>query len=134
MFAVPGHDRRLRNKDEVLALHVAPADGGERRPLAIALGLLRREPLLPVNFAGRSLLVVTTADGASRVYETGRQSFARHLGGGRVEDAESRRYTADEDALRAEADGASFPRLAARRAFWFGWHAQFPDTELVTNR
>jgi len=22
-------------------------------------------------------------------------------------------------------------RLPARRSFWFAWHAQFPDTELV---
>jgi hypothetical protein len=39
----------------------------------------------------------------------------------------------DEDALRAEdGDPPLLARLPARRAFWFGWFAQFPDTELVT--
>ena len=23
------------------------------------------------------------------------------------------------------------PRVAAQRAFWFGWYAQFPETELI---
>ena len=32
----------------------------------------------------------------------------------------------------AEATDASpKTRLPARRVFWFAWHAQFPDTELV---
>ena len=36
-----------------------------------------------------------------------------------------------EDALVA-ADGLPpRPRIAAQRAFWFGWHAQFPDTILI---
>jgi len=32
-----------------------------------------------------------------------------------------------------EGEGGAAPlaRLPARRAFWFGWFAQFPDTELV---
>ena len=87
------------------------------------------------SFAGRELLVVTTPDGANRVYEKGPHRFTRVLADGRLEDAEGRRFRIDEDALRAE-DGQppGFPRLPARRAFWFGWYAQFPDTELVTRR
>jgi hypothetical protein len=30
-----------------------------------------------------------------------------------------------------QATGEPRPRVPARRAFWFGWFAQFPETELV---
>jgi hypothetical protein len=135
MFTVPRTDPRLKNKDEVLALLVFPPQGGERRALAFDAGLLRQERLLAHAFAGRDLLVVTTRDGANRVYETGGHRFAGILPDDRLEDAEGRRFTAGEDGLQAE-DGGSpvLPRLAARRAFWFGWYAQFPDTELVTKK
>jgi hypothetical protein len=135
MFTVPRTDRRLRNKDEVLALLVSPADGGERRPLAFAADYLRKERLVALRFAGRELLVVTTSDGANRVYEVGSQRFTRILPDGRLQDAEGRRYTMDEAGLRPEhGDRPVFSRLPARRAFWFGWYAQFPDTELLTQR
>jgi hypothetical protein len=134
MFTVPRTDRRLRNKDEVLALLVSPPDGGDRR-LAFAADYLRRERLAALRFAGRELLVVTTSDGANRVYEVGSQRFTRILPDRRLQDAEGRRYTMDEEGLRPEdGDRPVFSRLPARRAFWFGWYAQFPDTELVTGR
>ncbi len=133
MFAVPRTDPRLRNKDEVLALLVSPPGGGERRALAFAATLLRKQRLVARSFAGRELVVVTTPDGANRVYEAGARRFTSILPDGRLEDAEGRRYTMDEEALRAEdGDPSVLPRLPARRAFWFGWYAQFPDTELVT--
>jgi hypothetical protein len=135
MFTVPRTDPRLRNKDEVLALLVSPPEGGARRPLAFAADFLRRERLLALSFAGRELVVVTTPDGANRVYEKGPHRFTRVLADGRLENAEGRRFRIEEDALRAE-DGQPpvLPRLPARRAFWFGWFAQFSDTELVTGR
>jgi hypothetical protein len=133
MFTVPRTDRRLRNKDEVLVLLVSPPEGGERRPLAIAVKFLRKERLVALKFAGRELLVVTTLAGANRIYEVGPHRFTRALPDGRLQDADGRLYTMDEDALRAEdGDPPLLARLPARRAFWFGWFAQFPDTELVT--
>jgi hypothetical protein len=133
MFTVPRTDRRLRNKDEVLVLLVSPPEGGQRRPLAIAAEFLRKEPLVALRFAGRELLVVTTPAGANRVYESGPHRFTRVLADSRLQDAEGRWYTMDEDALRAEdGDPPVLARLPARRAFWFGWYAQFPDTELVS--
>jgi hypothetical protein len=135
MFTVPRIDTRLRNKDEVLALLVTPPGGGERRPIAFAADFLRKQRLVRFRFAGRELLVVTTPDGANRVYEAGPRRFTRLLEDGRLQDEEGRRWAMDEDALRAEeGDSPALPRLPARRAFWFGWYAQFPDTELVTAR
>ena len=42
------------------------------------------------------------------------------------------RAAVEEDALVLRGDASTRrSRLPARRAFWFGWQAQFPDTELV---
>ena len=35
-----------------------------------------------------------------------------------------------EEKLRAR-DGRELLRLAAQRAFWFGWYAAYPETRLV---
>jgi Protein of unknown function (DUF3179) len=135
MFPVPRTDARLKNKDEVLTLLVSPPEGGARRALAFAADFLRKERLVTASFAGRELLVVTTPDGANRVYEKGPHRFTRVLADGRLEDGEGRRFRVDEDALRAEdRQPPVLPRLPARRAFWFGWYAQFPGTELVAGR
>jgi hypothetical protein len=131
MFTVPRTDDRLGNKDEVLALLVAPAAGGERRPLAIDVRRLRRERLFPVAFAGRELVVVTSEDGANRVYDSGTDRLVRFLSDDRVEDAAGRRFTIAEDAMRSEDGATVLRRVPARRAFWFGWYAQFPETELL---
>jgi len=131
MFTVPRTDGRLKNKDEVLALLVPPPEGGERRPLAIDSGLLRRERLYHLRFAGRELLVVTSEDGANRVYASGPSRFVRFLADGRVQDADGRRFTVAEDSMRSEDGSTVLARLPARRAFWFGWFAQFPETELL---
>jgi hypothetical protein len=94
---------------------------------------LRKELLVVLMFAGRVLLVVTTLGGANRIYVVGPHRYPRALPAGGLLVADGRLYTMDEDALRAEdGDPPLLARLPARRAFWFGWFAQFPDTELVT--
>jgi hypothetical protein len=132
MFEVPGEDRRLRNKDEVLALLLRPPDdsAAPRRALAISARFLERHRLHALRFAGHDLLVITSREGANRVYATAGRRFAREARDGRLEDAEGGLWRLTEAALVAE-DGAALPRVPARRAFWFGWRAQFPDTELV---
>ena len=43
-----------------------------------------------------------------------------------------RQWKVTEEALVPVAGaGPALPRVAAFRAFWFGWYAQFPDTILV---
>ncbi len=133
MFAVPTADRRLKNKDEVLALRLRPAGSeknSELEALALDVDFLAKRPLHQLSFAGHELVIVTSRAGANRVYEAGAVSFRRQLPDGRLEDGEGRRWTVTEAALVGP-DGERRPRIPARRAFWFGWHAQFPDTELV---
>jgi hypothetical protein len=131
MFPVPSSDDRLKNKDEVLGVLVR--DGSRRRALALDASFLEAHPVHQVDFAGTSLAVLTSPGGANRVYDAGETRFAGLAdGGGVVVDALGARWRILEDELLPEADDQfPKPRLAARRAFWFGWHAQFPATELV---
>lgn len=147
MFQVPATDNRLKHKAEVLTLLLTPAfdrdrSGADnpaghdsrttRQPLAIAAELLRKNPVYHISLAGHSLVIVTSPRGANRVYEAGSARFTHQRDGGRIEDAEGQTWRVTEAALVAERDPAvQLPRVAAQRAFWFGWYAQFPDTELV---
>jgi hypothetical protein len=134
MFDVPKVDGRLPNKAEVLALVVEPPGGGPRRPVALAASFLQKNRLHALEVAGRAIVVVTSARGANRVYDTtgAGVSFVRLLGDARLATEEGVAYRLTEDALVAEIGNMpALPRVPARRAFWFGWYAQYPDTELV---
>ncbi len=136
MFSVPATDSRLKNKDEVLALLLRPADAPEapRQALAISRRFLEKNRLHALSFAGHELLVVTSLEGASRVYASAGRRFVREGPAGRLADSEGRSWRLTEDALVPEdavAGMAPLARVPARLAFWFGWYAQFPETELV---
>lgn len=136
MFEVPRTDPRLKNKDEVLALLVRPAgaegdDKAARQALAVSVRFLSEHPVHQMSFAGRELAFVTSPDGANRVYDGAGARFTRLRPDGLVEDAAGGRWRVAEDALVHEHTGERRARVPARRAFWFGWQAQFPDTVLV---
>ena len=134
MFAVPQTDARLKPKDEVVALRLAPRDappGTGPRALALSTGFLKKHPLHALRFAGHELVVVTSPDGANRVYQAGGTTFTRRGAKGTLEDAGGGRWRITEDALVQEHGAERRARVPAHRAFWFGWYAQFPETELV---
>ncbi len=133
MFQVPSTDDRLNNKDEVLVMLIEPAEGdGEREPLAIAADFLDENRVYPFEFAGRSFVVITSEEGANRVFETGEVRFARRDDSDRVQDRARRRWQVEEEALVAgDRPEIRLPRVTANRAFWFGWYAQFPQTQLI---
>ncbi len=137
MFEVPKLDERLENKDGVLAFLLRPAGAsGEalRQPVALSVKLLKKKQnrLFSLSVADRELVIVTTRDGANRVFESGSVRLASLRGDGSLRDSEGRSWLVTEDALVTDAEGvASLPRLPARRAFWFGWYAAFPDTKLI---
>jgi hypothetical protein len=131
MFAVSRSDARLKNKDEVLALRV-PGAGGRDQPVAVSVKRLRREPVLHLDVAGRRFVVITSPAGANRVFECGTERFVAVERDGDVRDAAGRTWQVTEAALVSRDDTARrLARVAAHRAFWFGWYAQFPDTILV---
>ena len=135
MFAVSRRDARLPNKEEVLVLRLPDPDrSGELLPLAVTAGFLLRNRVFHHDFAGRNLVIVTSEQGANRVYDAGDVRFERRVGGGRVADDTGRAWRMTESALVLEGDGETVQRRAripAQRAFWFGWYAQFSDTALI---
>ncbi len=129
MFAVPGKDGRLKNKDEVLVL---PYSVDADAPLAISVKLLGKKRVYRTEHAGKQLVVLTTAGGANRVYDVSDETFTAWHDNRRVKDGQGRLWRVNEDALIPETEGlSSYPRLAAHRSFWFAWFAQHPDTALL---
>ncbi len=132
MFEVPNRDSRLKNKDEVLAIRFPGGDGDQA--LAISVAFLQRNRLFKIDFAGRDLVVVTSEDGANRLYASPSAKLVRFVDGNRIEDEHGNLWEAREDQLVPLATPVEgLPRLNAFRAFWFGWYAQYPETELIVS-
>jgi hypothetical protein len=121
MFPVSRAHRLLKAKDEVLVIRRASVP-----PLAIAAKLLASRPV----WSGEGFLILTSPEGANRVYPMPDGPAIVRFDGRTATDANGGTWTAGEDHLQAPG-GANFPRIAAHRAFWFGWYAQFPDTVLI---
>lgn len=131
MFDVSMRDNRLANKAEVLAMRFA-TPSGEDKTLAISASYLQNNRVFQTNFSGRDLVVVTSPDGANRVYAASGNRFESVNADGKVVDASGGTWQVGEDALVPDADpSAGLVRLTAFRAFWFGWYAQYPETELI---
>ncbi|MEO5740257.1 MAG: DUF3179 domain-containing protein [Vicinamibacterales bacterium] len=129
MFQVSRTDQRLRNKAEVVVMRLHSSE--QEVPVAIAVDLLRRQPVFHFDAAGQSHIVITTRAGANRVYRVGGHTFDRMLADGVIVDRNGGRWRVTEDALVSEARPEErLVRQTAQRAFWFGWHAQFPSTIL----
>ena len=127
MFPVPAEDARLRNKQEVLVPRFGKP--GER-PLAIGSDFLRRNPVWHGRFGGRDFVVLTDKSGAHRIYGLAEgKRVASWNGDRRVVDSSGQALTLSETALTGK--GVSAPRLPSHNAFWFGWRAAHPDTDLV---
>jgi hypothetical protein len=131
MFQVPETDDRLGNKDEVLVMLLDGRDSG-RLPAAISTEFLEDNRVYRFEAAGRGFVVITSAEGANRVYEVGETSIGRGEDPETFIDREGRQWQLTEEALVAlEHPDSRFPRVTANRAFWFGWYAQFPETILI---
>ena len=132
MFRVSRTDGRLRNKAEVLVMRLtAPRGASEQVPVAIDAQFLRRHPVYSFTAAGQQLVVVTTDRGANRVYAGG-VDFPQQKTSATLVDAGGGTWRMTEGALVSERDpGFRLPRIAAQRAFWFGWYAQYPNTLLI---
>jgi hypothetical protein len=128
MFPVPELDRRLANKADVLVPRFG-SEGG--RPLAIASAFLRRQPVWHGRHGGIDFVVLTDRSGAHRIYQvaTGAR-VARYDGDRSVVLASGEKLGMSEAALTGPA--SMLARLPAHNAFWFGWRAAHPDTDLVT--
>lgn len=127
MFNTPFDDDQLLNKQEVLGLRLP---GSPDDQVAIDTAFLNANPVHAETVGFQDVLILTDSSGANRVYDPQGISFASYDGDATVTDSDGLEWTLSEDALTAD-DGRTLARLPAHRAFWFGWHAAFPQTRLV---
>ncbi len=128
MFNTPFADNRLKNKQEVLAL-IFP--GSPEEQLAIDTEFLHKNPLYKDRIGQQKLVVLTDTSGANRVYDPQDFDFVSYDRDSTVVDSQGNEWLLSEEALVSADQETFLPRLPQRRAFWFGWHAAFPDTRLV---
>lgn len=126
LYGVPHEDSRLKNKAEVLAIRAMDA---KAKQLALSRELLLANPAYHGESGGQSYVVLTGPDGASRVYESGETKF-ESFDGRTATDASKASWKLTETALIGS-DGQKLRRYPAHRAYWFAWHAAYPDTDLV---
>ena len=125
MFNTPYRDSRLANKQEVLALRFK----GQFGSLAIDTDFLKRNPVYLGKLDKQPFAVITDETGANRVYDPGPVRLL----------IRDKNYVTDENGVNwkiseshlSAPDGRKLKRLPYHRAFWFGWQAAFPSTELV---
>ena len=77
-----------------------------------------------------TMVVLTDTSGANRVYEAKDTNFASWDSASTARDSQGGVWKMDEAQLTGP-NGELLKRLPAHRAFWFGWHAAFPNTRLV---
>ena len=101
-----------------------------RSPAPIPRPALAHEPVLNDTVGGQNVVIVTVAGGGVRAYE--RDGMAFQIGPeGQLQDELGREWKVFEDALGNASDPAErLERLPSRDAYWFGWHAFYPDTDI----
>ena len=131
MFPVALRDQRLAVKEQVFGLVLNGAAKAYPRYL------LEQSPVLNDTVGTDSVVIVTAGPGAGpRAYLRGgnvfRAASPRADGGPPVVlDESGAEWTVSEDALvNSQNDGQRLLRLPGKDAFWFGWFAFYPDTDL----
>jgi hypothetical protein len=127
MFSTPFNDKRLKNKQEVLALRFPAAP---EQQMAIDTKYLNKHTVYENRIGQQKFVVLTDKTGANRVYDPKDIKFKKYDGDSTVVDNSGQPWTVNESWLEAK-NGDRLERLPYRRAFWFGWHAAFPETKLV---
>ena len=127
MFNTPFKDDRLDNKREVLALRFFAAPNEQ---LAIDTEFLKKNPVYEGQIGTQKFVVLTDSSGANRVFDPDNQKFAEYDGGFEAIDEQGNVWQVEEEWLMGK-NGKRLARLPYHRAFWFGWQAAFPNTQLI---
>ena len=123
MFTVPKIDKRLLNKDEVLAFR------NDTEQLAVAIKYMAKKGIHHDKFGDQELVVLADDKGTSRAYDVGAVKFESWNGTDSATDSAGKVWKVKEDALISGEDKLN--RVPSHNAFWFGWVSQYPDTRLV---
>ena len=82
------------------------------------------------KLGAQNIVVLTDASGGNRVYDPKDVTFKTFDGDRTALDSSGKAWTLSESKL-VSADGEELKRLPYNRAFWFGWHATYPNSRLV---
>ena len=127
MFVTPFNDKRLENKQEVLALRFVAAPN---KQLAIDTKFLQKNQVYKNNIGQQKFVVFTDDSGANRVFDPEDVDFVDYDGDLQAEDSRGNSWAVHEEWLE-NSNGERLARLPYHRAFWFGWYAAFPETQLI---
>lgn len=129
MFNVPSlTSTGIKNKQSILVV-VLPEY--PNNPLAISVKFLKKNPVYHHSIGNTRFVVLTDHTGANRVYESKEHTFTtyyqeKHY----VTDEAGKQWKVFENRLEGE-NGATIRRINTYNAFWFGWQAAYPSTELI---
>ncbi len=126
MFPSSPRSDRLKTKEHVFVLRL----GGKAK--AYPLEVLAKEPVVNDVLAGTNLVIVATAATRTvRAFERGSHRFRRGQGVMELVDtATGEVWSVQEEALVNPASGQRLARLGGHLAYWFGWFAFYPHTEV----
>ncbi len=127
MFQVPGQDKRLPNKREVLALR--GQDGSS--PVALDTEFLKKNPLYTVKVGDDTVVIVTTPSGETRAFNAKGIVFTKWDGDSYLTDESGTVWWLTESYLKKRGAHDKLRRYPSHQSFWFGWHAQYPETRLI---
>jgi hypothetical protein len=123
MFPVWLRNDRLQTKEIVYALIV------NGQPKAYPIELMKKEPLVHDEIRGRTIVLVTNPrSGAVRAYDAKGKRFAIE-NDALKETATGTVFRVEEDSLKSDS-GEALPRISGHNAYWFGWFAFYPTTEI----
>ena len=124
MFPVAIQDESLPIKERVFGL----VFGDEAR--AYSRKDLTEAQVVNDTLGDQELVVITTANGGSRAYERQGLTFRSSLEGQLVDNS-GEEWRVLEDAMERVGDPTErLSRLPSKDAYWFGWYAFYPNTDL----
>ena len=124
MFPVAFQDDSLAVKEQIFGL----VFGDQAR--AYSRNDLTEAEVVNDTLGGQELVVITTANGGSRAYERKGLTF-RFSSENQLVDATGEQWLILENAMESVSDPAKrLLRLPSKDAYWFGWYAFYPQTDV----
>ncbi len=128
MFTIPSTDRRLKNKQEILAIRLP--DKTEEN-IAISSKFLRKNHIYEGTINNQNFVVFTDKSGAHRVYFSEGITFTSYDQESAVIDTSGNSWSLEEDHMKNITSNKILKRLPTHNAFWFGYKAAFPKVKLI---
>jgi len=128
MFTVPKTDKRLKNKQEILAIRL-PGETTEN--VAISSKFLKKNNIYQGEIGTKKYTVFTNQTGAHRVYFTEDIEFTAYSTDQLIRDTQENTWKLYENRLEHIETKRTLKRLPTHNAFWFGYKAAFPDVKLI---